>query len=372
MRQLAVGILGAALLTGCGSNQPDTDATPPTAPPSVVAPDGPSSPAPAPAEVPSDEVPNEAGASTTTERQQMESRDVTVGEHALPGAIVLPEGDANTAVVLLAGSGPQDLDGTIGASRNPFLKDIAEGLAERGIASIRFTKVTKHAPEAVEMKSLTLDDEYFNDAAAAIKLLQEQPELKEAKLFVVGHSQGAMVMPEVLNRNTELAGGVSLAGTPRSLFDVIHDQNMKALEAQEDLPEEKRTQQLELAKETTELAKKIDDPSDEVPLLLAKSMSSSYIASLNNLDAASTAAQLGVPMLFLQGEADRQVFYDVDYREWQELLADKENATFESYSNLSHLFGKSVGIAAMDDINSVERVNPQVIDDMAEWLLQHS
>ena len=372
MRQLAVGILGAALLTGCGSNQPDTDATPPTAPPSVVAPDEPSSPAPAPAEVSSDEVPNEAGASTTTERQQTESRDVTVGEHALPGAIVLPEGDANTAVVLLAGSGPQDLDGTIGASRNPFLKDIAEGLAERGIASIRFTKVTKHAPEAVEMKSLTLDDEYFNDAAAAIKLLQEQPELKEAKLFVVGHSQGAMVMPEVLNRNTELAGGVSLAGTPRSLFDVIHDQNMKALEAQEDLPEEKRTQQLELAKETTELAKKIDDPSDEVPLLLAKSMSSSYIASLNNLDAASTAAQLGVPMLFLQGEADRQVFYDVDYREWQELLADKENATFESYSNLSHLFGKSVGIAAMDDINSVERMNPQVIDDMAEWLLQHS
>lgn len=121
-----------------------------------------------------------------------------------------------------------------------------------------------------------------------------------------------------------------------------------------------------------DLAKAIDGPDDQVPLLLGNSMSSAYIASLNNLDAASTAQQLAVPMLFMQGRDDRQVGYDTDYGEWKKLLAGKGNVTFKEYSNLSHFFWPGEGSFALDDINAGAKVNQQVIDDLAAWIIDHA
>ena len=306
------------------------------------------------------------------ETKDAQIREVTVGDHQLPGAITFPTGETKAAVLLLAGSGPHDLNGTVGSSENKFLKDIADGLASHGVASLRYSKVTKHAPDSLDRKQFTLDDEYFDDAAYAVSLLQEQPELSNVKLFVAGHSQGGMVMPELLKRNSQLVGGISLAGTPRSLFDVIKEQNLQAIDANQNLDDAQRDAQRKLAEETAELAKKIDDPSDEVPLALGQSMSSAYIASLNAFDAETTAKQLGVPMLFLHGEADRQVFHGVDFKAWQDALDGKSNVTFKDYPNLNHFFGESTGMTALDDINSAERVNAQVITDMAGWLHENS
>ena len=57
----------------------------------------------------------------------------------LPGILTLPEGEGPfPAVILLQGSGPSDKDETVG-SLKPF-RDLAEGLAEQGIAVYRFDK----------------------------------------------------------------------------------------------------------------------------------------------------------------------------------------------------------------------------------------
>ena len=72
-----------------------------------------------------------------------DEQDVTVGSGplAVPGTLSLPrQGGPWPAVVLLSGSGPQDRDETIG--RNKPLKDLAWGLASRGVAVLRFDKVT--------------------------------------------------------------------------------------------------------------------------------------------------------------------------------------------------------------------------------------
>ncbi len=73
---------------------------------------------------------------------QVESEAVVVsGDYRLPGTLTLPKGDGPfPAVVLLAGSGPQDRDETIGP--NKALRDLAWGLAARGIASLRYDKRT--------------------------------------------------------------------------------------------------------------------------------------------------------------------------------------------------------------------------------------
>src|SRR5262249_25149154 len=92
---------------------------------------------------------------------------VTVGngEWAVQGTLTLPKGKGPfPAVVLLAGSGPQDRDETIGPNKS--LRDLAWGLASQGIATLRYDKRTyTHGLKLVRDKvQVTLKEEVVDDA----------------------------------------------------------------------------------------------------------------------------------------------------------------------------------------------------------------
>lgn len=79
---------------------------------------------------------------------RFEEHDIVLGEGrlAVPGTVTLPSAAGpHPAVVLLSGGGPFDRDETVGA--NKPLKDIAWGLASRGVAVLRFDKITHVRPE---------------------------------------------------------------------------------------------------------------------------------------------------------------------------------------------------------------------------------
>src|SRR5215472_759059 len=104
-------------------------------------------------------------------------QDVTIGSGplAVPGTLALPrQGGPWPAVVLIGGSGPVDRDETVG--RNKPFKDLAWGLATRGVAVLRFDKVTHaHGEKVVQDRGFTLTDEYLPQATAAIELLRQHP-----------------------------------------------------------------------------------------------------------------------------------------------------------------------------------------------------
>ena len=70
-----------------------------------------------------------------------ESVAVGAGEWALPGTLSMPVGPVAAAIVLVHGSGPSDRDQTLGPNK-PF-RDLAWGLADRGIAVLRYEKRTR-------------------------------------------------------------------------------------------------------------------------------------------------------------------------------------------------------------------------------------
>ncbi len=148
-----------------------------------------------------------------------DERDVTVGHGplAVPGTLSLPSGSGPwPGIVLLAGSGPNDRDGTLG--RNRILRDIAWGLATRGVAVLRFDKVTHaHPREASGDAGFTVADEYVPHAIAAVRLLQAQPTVDPARVFVLGHSLGGTVAPRVAAADASIAGLVILAGGAQPL-----------------------------------------------------------------------------------------------------------------------------------------------------------
>ena len=133
-------------------------------------------------------------------RGSFEEKEVKVGsgEWELPATLTLPVGDGPfPAVVLVHGSGPNDRDETIGPNR-PF-RDLAWGLASQGIAVLRYEKRTKeHASKlAAGLAGLTIKEEVLDDALAAVALLRKVPKIDPRKVFLLGHSLGAMYAPKL-------------------------------------------------------------------------------------------------------------------------------------------------------------------------------
>ena len=82
-----------------------------------------------------------------------------------------------------------------------------------------------------------------------------------------------------------------------------------------------------------------------------------YYNSLRELNIGETAKSLDIPMLFLQGDSDEQVYADKDFPLWKEYLEGKDNCTYKLYEGLGHFFSDEDG-----------HLNKQVLDDTAEFV----
>ncbi len=134
------------------------------------------------------------------------------GEWTLPATLSLPAGARSAAaVVLVHGSGPGDRDSTIGSNK-PF-KDLAAGLASRGIAVLRYDKRTRvHPAKMAGRADFTVQREVIEDVLEAVKALRTEPGIDPARIFVLGHSLGGMLAPRIWLADPAIAGVIVLAG----------------------------------------------------------------------------------------------------------------------------------------------------------------
>ncbi len=267
-------------------------------------------------------------------------------------------------VVLLGGGGPCDRDETSGP--NKPLKDLAWGLASRGIAVLRFDKVTyTHAREVANMQNFTMTDEYVPYALAAVHLLQQQPGVDPARVFVLGHSMGGKVAPRVAAAEPSVAGLVLLAGdaqpmqqaairVTRYLADLHPGPEMEAAVAA-------MIRQVALV-ESPDLSPAT--PASALPF----GFSASYWLDQRSYDPVSTAAALDRPMLILQGGRDYQVTVEDDLARWQAGLGQRSDVTFRIYDADNHLFFPGTGASTPAEYAVAQHVDPLVIADIARWL----
>jgi len=266
-------------------------------------------------------------------------------------------------VILVHGSGSSDMNETIGSAGNAVFADLAHGLAERGIASIRYNKRYYQYPQKAT-QTLTVWDEVINDANAAIELARKTDGIDENKIFIIGHSLGGMLAPEIAKENTDIAGFVSLAGSPRKLEDIILDQNKAAIAVMNNTTIEKKA----IWDSVLTLVNQVKAIRPESPHVTILNMNSEYWLSLNQTNAADIVVSIAIPMLFLQGGADFQVSPEADFALWQKLLKGHKDAQFKLYPGLNHLFMKSNGKADLSEYNTKANVEAQVIADIAGWI----
>lgn len=301
-------------------------------------------------------------------------REVTVGAEGwpLPGTLTMPVGPGPFPVVVLVhGSGPNDRDETIGPNK-PF-RDLAWGLASRGIAVLRYEKRTKeHAARMGDAAAdITVDEETVADAAAAVARLRDPtggfPEIDPARVFVAGHSLGGTLAPRIA---TEAGGGVAglvlLAAAARPLEDLILEQStyLAKLDGTVEAAEEAALD--DLAEKVARVKAPDLSPATATDLL-PLGIPAAYWLDLRSYDPVAVAARLGLPVLALQGGRDYQVT-ERDLMLWERGLVGLPGVRTHLLPDLDHLFITGSGKSTPADYEVPGHVDERVIDLIAGWV----
>jgi len=287
------------------------------------------------------------------------------GKWKLPGILTMPKGDGPFPVVVLVhGSGANDMDESVGALK-PF-RDIAVGLASKNIAVLRYNKRTfEHNASVGVTNKFTVKEETVDDAITAVNYLNTVQGIDKSRIFVIGHSQGAMLMPKIIkaDKTGAIKGAVMMSGNSRPLQDVIIDQYQYFYKLNQ-----MTKAQLDFYVSQYSM---INDPSfsaDNPPKGYALG-NKYWWADLKTYNQIEAAKDITTPLLIMQGARDYQVSAEKDFQGWKDALSDKSNVTFKLYPKLNHMYTEGEGEMS----TNLEYYNPAnipsyVIDDISQWI----
>jgi len=268
--------------------------------------------------------------------------------NSLPGELTIPKNaEKIPAVILIHGSGPNDMDETIGP--NKVFKDIAYGLSSNGIAVLRYNKRTLY-PEKMS-KHDTIKEETIEDVIFAINFLKKQSFVD--KIYLLGHSLGAYIAPYMASTNEDV-NGLILLGTPaRNLEELMIDQ-FKFLET---ITKNDYTNYI------STLEKLINNEIPETEEILGAS--AKYFYDLRNYNPQKFIKNLQIPILMIFGKNDYQVSTK-EYEIFKEILKDKKNIKIILFDNLTHLF--SEGEKSPYEYLKENHVSEDVIQTIINWI----
>ncbi|MBQ7094184.1 MAG: alpha/beta fold hydrolase, partial [Clostridia bacterium] len=146
---------------------------------------------------------------------------ITIGtDFPLDGILTLPDNitEPVPAVVFVHGSGSSNMDEKVG-KMTPF-RDLAEGLAKHGIASVRYDKRTyKYGFKMARKGGITVKEETIEDAVFAADMLRKDSRI--GKIYIAGHSMGGMLAPRIDAEGGNFDGLIIMAGSLRNFEQIL-------------------------------------------------------------------------------------------------------------------------------------------------------
>ena len=291
------------------------------------------------------------------------SAPVTLPSEPAPlhGTLLTPEDGTRAAALIIAGSGPTNRDGNspLGVSAASY-RLLAEGLAARGVATVRTDKrgVSESAAAGAREEDLRFTD-YADDArawAAETARLTGQP-----CAWLIGHSEGALVAITAASRDDEaICGLVLLSGAGRPIGAVLREQLATA-------PEPFLSQALAILAEL-----EAGRPVAEVPPQLAALFRPSvqpYMISWLPLDPAALVAAYDGPVMIGHGTTDIQV----SVADAEALAAARPDAALKIWEGVNHLLKVAPADRAANAATYADPdlpLAPGVVDDIAGFILQ--
>ena len=307
----------------------------------------------------------------------MSEEKIIIGEGTefpLNGILTLPENFEKPvpAVVFVHGSGSSNMDEKV-MKLTPF-KDLAEGLGKLGIASVRYDKRSfAHGRKMLKKGNLTVKEEVIEDAVLASNLLKNDPRIDSGKVFIIGHSMGAMLAPRIDAEGGNFKGLVLLAGTLDTLEGVLFRQLDEMKNGKSTIMSWVASAQEKKFKKSFEnLYELSDEEAKKIPY--GGGVNLYYFKEMGLHRAADYLEKTEKPVLVMQGTKDLQVNVERDFGGYKRAFGERDNFSFRLYEGLNHCFVPAI----YDDISkatkefSKERhIGENVISDIANWIFKN-
>lgn len=296
---------------------------------------------------------------------------ITIGEGAFAtsGTLTEPKGDGPfPVIVMVQGSGPNDQDSSIYGLK-PF-RDIAVGLANEGIATIRYEKRTKEHPiKSSVNKKFSLYEETIEDALIAAELAKSLDNVNPKEVYVLGHSQGGYALPRLVeaDHNNIVKGVISVSAPNQKFHELLIwqlEEQLKRLQ-NSGSPAEVIQQQEQVLEAQKKMFAELDNSSyseDNLPPELTY-----WWYDLKDYIPAEIAKSQTKPMLLLQGDKDIQV-PGTELGSWMEDLSGRENVEYKLYPNMTHFLFNFAGEPTGQEYALPNNVAPELVEDIAAWV----
>jgi len=293
---------------------------------------------------------------------------INPGEWELTGTLTLPDGEGPfPLVVFIHGSGPADRDETIGKIK--VFRDLAAYLAGRKVASLRYDKRTYlYGEKMADDYNLTVTEETVEDVLRAVSFAMASERVDARNIFVVGHSMGGYLIPKINEADSEnsIAGYVSLAGSARSIMELMLEQVDYILSLETSMSDSEKAAYKKQIEDADKIIKGFTE-ADKGTNQMVLGAYPAYWLDLADYNPTEQIKDVKKPLLFLQGGNDYQVT-TVDFDMWKAALSGNKKAAFLLYPKLTHSFTFSENKGTPGDYQTFAKVDEAVADDIQNFI----
>jgi hypothetical protein len=288
----------------------------------------------------------------------------TAGSQIMAATLTKPEvpAERGPAVLLLAGSGPQDRNGNVPGAELQwnFLHSIAVELARHGIASLRYDeRGVGRSGGSFHEAGLT---DFVEDARAALAYLRSRDDVDPGQVAIFGHSEGALIGARLALEKPAVRALVT-AGAPALPLDRILLSQVEAGLLRRKTPEREAQQILGGMRAFFEHVRL---GTADVMTWQGQSREVRWLREHMELDPMDLFGRVRVPTFVVHGERDIQVPATHAERVHSALA----RAEFQVLAGLDHfLMQTSKGLADYGDPD--RRVKPEALRLVGTWLARN-
>lgn len=278
--------------------------------------------------------------------------EVTIKCHwgNISATLATPNIDSDTAIVIVAGSGPTDRNGNSSMQLvTDCYKALSEELVAEGFAVLRYDKraIGRSPIPAEDIPNLILDD-YVDDAIQCVDYLHD---IGYKRVLIAGHSEGGLIALIAANRGVDVDGLILLAAPGYPMDEILRTQLSAQLmpiyaglfaKADKIICRLKAGERVDIEEVPTEL------------MSLFHPTVQPFLISCMQYDPATLAKGYSAPMLVITGGNDIQVSTDNG-----EIIArNAPNAKHMTLDKMTHVLKDWSSRNQMDQLLNVYN-NPQ-------------
>jgi pimeloyl-ACP methyl ester carboxylesterase len=286
----------------------------------------------------------------------------------LAGTIATPDWNGPfPGILLVAGSGQVDRNENYKKFQINAFREIANYLAEHGIATLRYDKRGVGASEGNYWETGFFDN--VSDASSALKYLKAQKQIQSEAVFLLGHSEGALIATRLAAEGADVAGVVLLSGTAQSGEDVLKWQAQQVVRGMRGLTKWlTKLLHINIAKSQKKQIDKIKRSSkDWYRTQLIVKINAKWMREFISYNPAEDIPRIRVPVLAITGSKDIQVDPQ-DLKRMSEIM----QTDFEYYElpNVSHILRTEEGEPTLSTYKKQVKqpIDSRILSLTLEWL----